>query len=168
MRSTMPSVLSRVLPPAPYVTEQKAGWSARSAGMVFSKSVCSASSVFVGKNSNDTIGRPVMRDAAKMSLMNWITADRLFCRQLRAKFLRFVAIAERLVLCDEILARILQPRHRRIHLLAHNVIAARALRFRFGISILTQQRTSQFDAGDSRVQVIGRQLPDVYGDGFTK
>src|SRR5687767_2353361 len=69
MRSTMARVFSRVLPPAPYVTEQKSGFSAPSAGIVFSSSVRSPSGVLVGKNSNEITGRRACCASAKMSRM---------------------------------------------------------------------------------------------------
>src|ERR1044071_5406306 len=55
-------VLSRVLPPAPYVTETKLGCRSCSPRIV-SRRDWSPASVFGGKNSNEKHGRPVERSS---------------------------------------------------------------------------------------------------------
>ena len=56
-RVTMSIVFSRVLPPAPYVTDTKLGSSSRSLAIVRSRA-CSPASVLGGKNSNEKTGSP--------------------------------------------------------------------------------------------------------------
>ena len=71
--STMSSVLSRVLPPAPYVTEQNEGWNTLSRGIVFSNKLRLPSGVFVGKNSQETTALSASLASAKISRISRIS-----------------------------------------------------------------------------------------------